>query len=98
MATKKKVVKVRDLKPSKDAKGGVSLNTRQPAAWTAVVEQLDSAHPADRNNQGRSDTRRLRGPIPRGGFIFVRLGWQPVHSGRLFVFRMLTAALGDVTQ
>jgi hypothetical protein len=26
MATKKKNVKVRDLKPSKDAKGGVGLN------------------------------------------------------------------------
>ena len=26
MATKKKVVKMRDLKPTKDAKGGVSLN------------------------------------------------------------------------
>jgi hypothetical protein len=26
MATKKKEVKVRDLKPSKDAKGGASLN------------------------------------------------------------------------
>ena len=26
MATKKKVVKVRDLKPTKDAKGGVGLN------------------------------------------------------------------------
>jgi hypothetical protein len=26
MATKKKVVKMRDLKPAKDAKGGVSLN------------------------------------------------------------------------
>ena len=26
MATKKKEVKVRDLKPSKDAKGGVALN------------------------------------------------------------------------
>ena len=26
MATKKKVVKMRDLKPSKDAKGGVGLN------------------------------------------------------------------------
>ena len=26
MATKKKVVKMRDLKPTKDAKGGVGLN------------------------------------------------------------------------
>lgn len=26
MATKKKVVKMRDLKPAKDAKGGASLN------------------------------------------------------------------------
>ena len=32
MATKKKVVKMRDLKPAKDAKGGVSLNRGSPAA------------------------------------------------------------------
>ena len=36
MATKKKEVKVRDLKPSKDAKGGVALNKGQ--------RQLDGGH------------------------------------------------------
>jgi hypothetical protein len=36
MATKKKVVKVRDLKPTKDAKGGVSLNRSK--------QQLDTGH------------------------------------------------------
>ncbi len=37
MATKKKVVKVRDLKPSKDAKGGVGRkHDGQRGSWTAV--------------------------------------------------------------
>ena len=42
MATKKKVVKMRDLKPTKDAKGGVSLN-RGKQQLDSGRKQLDGA-------------------------------------------------------
>ena len=42
MATKKKVVKMRDLKPTKDAKGGVSLN-RGKRQLDGTRKQLDGA-------------------------------------------------------
>ena len=37
MATKKKVVKVRDLKPSKDAKGGGGVGRKQPYGGTNQI-------------------------------------------------------------
>jgi hypothetical protein len=44
MATKKKVIKVRDLKPSKDAKGGAARNTNS---------QRGSQNRAGRTDAGR---------------------------------------------
>ena len=44
MATKKKVVKMRDLKPTKDAKGGVGLN-RGNRQLDSSRKQPNSLHP-----------------------------------------------------
>jgi hypothetical protein len=43
MATKKKVVKMRDLKPAKDAKGGVSLNRGKRQLDSSSRKQLDTS-------------------------------------------------------
>ena len=47
MATKKKVVKVRDLKPTKDAKGGGGP-IEATGSWTAVVSSWTAATPRHR--------------------------------------------------
>ena len=73
MATKKKVVKMRDLKPAKDAKGGVSLN-RGNRQLDGNRKQLDGNRKQldGSTRQGANGSTRYKppgGPTPRGGFI-----------------------------
>lgn len=55
MATKKKEVKVRDLKPSKDAKGGAA----RAAGSSRSMDGRTTAGPGRRGTDGAAGTRHL---------------------------------------
>ncbi len=72
MATdkKKKEVKVQDLKPAKDAKGGVHIAGRQVAGHTVAGRQVAGRTIAGRTEQLTAAQRDQPpfGPTPHGGF------------------------------
>ena len=54
MATKKKEVKVRDLKPSKDAKGGASRNLAGNSGRSTAGHSMAGRSTAGHSTAGRS--------------------------------------------